>query len=171
MYKLTLLLFFLISGLLGCYSNANKKEKEMLELKEKELNQREKMLEQAANGIDTSSKPMKDEDYTITQPVIKYVYVKILTLEPVTETDTYTGKYTTKWQSHIHSSNISEVNNLTEDKKAQLMDGFVISVKEGMKWTINNEGESVGKITDRKCLVFDSYSAASEDRFKNGNKY
>jgi hypothetical protein len=92
-----------------------------------------------------------------------------LTLEPTTKVDAYTGKSYTGWHTVTHLSNIFKVDQLTEDKRSELLEGFALTIQKEMKWTINSEGNNVGKILSRKCLEFNSYSTASESHFKNEN--
>ena len=85
----------------------------------------------------------------------KYVYIKVRTERP---------KYLSEEaKTVIHSSEITEVQDLSKKAKYKMMDYFITKTLEP---TIRIYNE---RIIQRKVMVFDSYEDASEDRFANKN--
>ena len=116
---------------------------------------------------------------------VKYVYVKVLTKEPTgsklekgTE-DFYVsdgigqgGHYQkgipdrmrTTYADMVYTSDVQEINNITEDKKYALMDAYC-------KKVVGPIATTTKEILDRKCLVFDSYEAASKHKLSHKNEF
>lgn len=143
------ILLLLALGFSAC--NTNNKESERLEKKEQELNERERLLQKRNENIDTAAVLTNEYDLKAAKPMKQYVYIKVLTTERPGDTLVWT-------------SGINEVENITDDKKAQLMDAFI---SRGVGFA----NPSAAKILARRCLVFDSYAQASEDRFIYGKTF
>lgn len=104
-----------------------------------------------------STETVDVEEYNIAPLVgterYKYVYVKVQTARP--------NYLSEEAKTMIYSSDITEMEDLSEKRKYKMMDDFITKT---LGPTIRVYNESVLK---RKVMVFDTYEEASEDRFAN----
>ncbi len=100
---------------------------------------------------------LREMGIEVKEPTKKYVFVKIKTEKP----DFY-GKI----DSYVYTSEIIEVENLTEREKHRLMDKYL-----NQNFSEENYRHRDDKVIDRKILVFDSYEAASKERFSTKNEF
>ena len=115
----------------------------------------------------------------------RFVYIKILTIEP-TGKEVIKGRMASadiygtllpstpdvelpQYATFVHSSDIITVKDFTEDKKYQLMDEFINSLQ--LPRITCNYKTIKSEIKERKCLVFNTYAEASDNRFNNMSNF